>query len=66
MRRATAVLVMAVLSLVAACAPAAPTPTRTPEPTPTPVWVLATKVDHMVGTWLAEFQWVERKRYERF
>jgi hypothetical protein len=40
-----------VLSIVAACAPAAPTPTQTPPPTATPVRVLATKPEHIAGTW---------------
>jgi hypothetical protein len=50
--KAASVFVMAVLTLVAACAPAAPTPTPTPEPMPTPVEVLATKPEHLAGTWL--------------
>jgi hypothetical protein len=45
------VLVMLMLTLVAACSPAAPTPTRTLEPTATPVWVLATKPEHLAGIW---------------
>jgi ABC-type transport system substrate-binding protein len=48
-RQATAVVVMLWLSLATACAPAAPTPT--PEPTPTPATVLATKPEHLAGTW---------------
>ena len=50
-KRATAVLLIASLSVAAACAPAAPTPTRTPEPMATPVELLATEPDHVVGTW---------------
>jgi hypothetical protein len=42
---------MLVLSIVTACAPAAPTATPIPEPTATPVEVLATKAEHLVGTW---------------
>jgi hypothetical protein len=52
-RRATAVFVMALLGLVAACTPAAPTPTQTPEPTPTRAWILATKPEHLAGLWYA-------------
>ena len=67
MKKATAVLAMVVISLVAACAPATPTPTPTPQPAPTPVEVLATKPEHLEGIWV--MQWVGLQgiqRYERF
>jgi hypothetical protein len=57
MKKTTAVVVMAVLCLLAACAPAAPTPTRTPEPTATPVDVRATEPEHLVGTWFDGASW---------
>jgi hypothetical protein len=50
-KKASAVWVVVVLHLVAACAPAAPTPAPTPEATPTPVWVPATKPEHLAGVW---------------
>jgi hypothetical protein len=50
-KKAVAITVILVLHLVAACAPAAPTPTPTPDPTPTPIEVLATKPEHLAGTW---------------
>jgi len=50
-KKAIAVMVMVVLSLVTACTPAAPTPTLPPEPTATPVWVRATKPEHLTGIW---------------
>ncbi len=59
MKKATAVVVMAVLSLVAACAPAAPTPTPTPEPAPTPVWILASEPEHLEGIWILYFGGVD-------
>jgi hypothetical protein len=55
MKNTAATLLMTVLSLVAACAPATPTPTRTPEATATPVEVLATKPEHLEGTWLIRY-----------
>jgi hypothetical protein len=45
------ILLMAVLFCLLACAPAAPAPTPTPQPTPTPIEVLATKPEHLAGTW---------------
>jgi hypothetical protein len=50
-KKATAVVVMAVLSLATGCSASAPTRTPTPEPTLTPVWVLATKPEHLAGVW---------------
>jgi hypothetical protein len=44
-------IVMAVLTMAAACTPADPTATPTPKPTATPVEVRATKVEHLVGIW---------------
>jgi hypothetical protein len=49
--KATAVFVIAVLSLVTACRPAARTATPIPEPTGTPVEVLATKPEDLAGIW---------------
>jgi hypothetical protein len=48
-KKATAVYVMLVLSLVTACGLAAPT--ATPEPAATPVEVLATKPEDLAGIW---------------
>ena len=56
-----AVVVILVLSLVAACAPAAPTPTRTPEPIATPIWLLVSKPAQLEGIWL----WTEPIPFDR-
>jgi hypothetical protein len=65
MKTVTRVVVSVLLCLVAACAPAAPTPMPTPEPTPTPIWILATRVEHLVGVWVGNFRWHDGIRYER-
>jgi hypothetical protein len=62
LNKTTAIVVLAVLSLVAACGPAAPTPTPTPEPTPTPVEVRATQPEHLKGLWFDG----QGQRYVRF
>ena len=49
--RRARVLLMLVVCLATACSGATPPPTQTPEPTPTPVEVLATKPEHLEGTW---------------
>lgn len=54
-KKAAAVVVMVVACLAASCTAAAPTPTRAPETTPTPVEVLATKAEHLEGTWLIRY-----------
>jgi hypothetical protein len=50
-KKATAVVVMVIAFLAASCTAAAPAPTQAPEATATPVEVLATKPEHLEGTW---------------
>jgi hypothetical protein len=56
-RAAAVIAVVVVLTAAVACTPSAPTTTPTPEPTATPVEVLATKPEHVAGTWFDGASW---------